>query len=399
MSKQTTIRLPKVTNVQEAIDMDSSLVYQPLPRPLFEDIKADKVEEAEFEGMVLDKHIIAEIKNYSLSTSGTPQIITYKEQVIKAVSALFRPIPLRDIWDNTVGVLGEPISQKPISQGIVCQFPSVHTRYGRGKQETEKEYELKPTVLFSYNFAERSFQLGFCVGIMTCANQLFFFCSEFKTKIVHNVYHMKNFKIGESIHQFKDSWKTVENLIEASKTRPVEDYKVPVMYWKSSNGTATHIKNMFEKHFERNEAGTVVKENYPKTLWDVAMNTTFVSTHQIDNFNVGFETSYRTGNFMCKNHNFRPHDFVLSLGYYMRSMDNSNDETWNDVRPYLKPLKGHVTDIIAENYQAPQIEASKEPTKTEIRSAKAIGKQMVGQNMRERLEQEEKEGRNLNDYI
>ena len=186
---------------------------------------------------------------------------------------------------------------------------------------------------------------------MSCTNQLFFFCGEFKTKIVHNVFHMnkQDFQIERSIRQFRNSWETVENLIETSKDKPIEDYDLPVMYWKSSGGTQGHVQKMFEQHFKRNESNDVIEYNPPKSLWDVCMNITQVSTHQIDSFNVGFDTSVRGGNFLCKNAQIKPHEYVLGLGYYMRAFQNTG--AWEGVN--LKPLQEKVIAIVKPREEAP----------------------------------------------
>lgn len=354
MSNQQTFAVKKCKTVQEAIDMDKSLQYVSLTPPVFERILEDKDESLDYEGLDLTKSILGQVREYKRRPEGVPQLITYKGKVIRAVSALFRPIPLEKVWNNTLSVLGNPISERAISQGIVTEFEPVHTHYDRSGQRKEAEYELKPTVVFAYNFAERSFQLGFCVGVMTCTNQLFFFCAEFRTRIVHNVFHMRkqDFKLEESIKQFKDNWTTVEKLIEGSKEKPVEEYDVPVMYWKASNGTQSHIKKMYETHLQKTPEGeplvvngkSVYKE--PQSLWDITMNTTNVST-RMDNFNVGFETSSRSGNFLCANHNLKPHDYVLGLGYYLKALHFSSND-WEGLK--LGALRDHVREIVKRKY-------------------------------------------------
>lgn len=325
-------KLPRPKSVAEAITMDSALDYTPLNAVLYNKVTQDtEIVEVEFEGMILRESILNQIRQYKQRSEGFPKIISYDGYPVRAVSSLFKKIPLEDIWREATGILGEPIVEQATSQAIVTQFSPVFSNYDRSGNPTQEHHELKPTILFSYNFAERSFQLGFVIGVFQCANQLFFFCSSMKTRIVHNVYQMANFNLKRSIKSFADNFQTVESMIEKSQTTAIANYDVPVMYWKSMAGTQRYLKKVFE-------------EPTPKTQWQAMMNVTKVSTHDTSNFNVGFDISTRCGQYLCKTGSLFPDDYVLSLGYYMRAMRRSEDDFWRNIK--LNPLKGKVRELV-----------------------------------------------------
>lgn len=415
-NQQYKIKLPKPKSIQDAIDMDSKLSYDAIPVELYRDIVADRIETVTFMGMHLDKRIIQQIKGYRMQTHGTrtPQIISYEGEPIKAVSSLFKEIPLGKIWNATERVLGQPKSEKMVSSGIVAQFEPVGTHYSRSGQRQEAEYDVTPTVVFGYNFAERSFGLGYCVGIMTCQNQLFFFCAEYRTKIVHNIFHMEKQgfsknqeqKVAETIERFKDNWQTVEKVIEDSKTKPVQPYDVPVLYWKAGGGYATYLRDMYDQHRVKDEEGHLKLDDngkvifkQPQSYWDICMNVTAVSSHQVGSFNQAFDMSSRSANFLCKKHHLNGYDYVLSLGSYMRAKAISSDDFWEEVN--LEDLKTHVRGLIpprpeiSEDAQHVQEILPPPPKQDEEQEPKPTKENRVNIPIRDATIQR----RNINDYF
>lgn len=368
--------LPKPTTIAEAINMDSKLSYHSISDELFQYvIKTDEKELlAKQETVFLsDKHpdysfkvdvsadILSQIKRYSERPEGNPKLILYQDQseciVIKAVSALFAQIPLAEVWKTAIKHLGEPISEKPTNQAIVAQFTPVYTKYKQGGAMVEKEYQIHPTIAFSYNFAERAFQLGFVVGVVQCANQIFCFFGD--SKIVHNIYKIEKqgFQIDGAISNLITNVTRLEEIIAEAQNTPLPAFAVPALYWKGSRQQARVIEKVYAEH-----ARLIVKKGTSElSLWDGIMNLTFVSTHETPNYNSSVDMSSVAGKLLIDLGKLEPDDYVRALGYYMfnkrktAAQATRENETPFFHRVKLASLMNHVADIlemlITDEYQ------------------------------------------------
>lgn len=338
-------QIPKPTSVAEAIELDSRLEYLQLPAELHNQVLKDtkmKTAKVQIEdySLTLDKEILEQLRRYKYRDGATPYIIVYTHQketvVVKAVSALFYPIPLTEVWDAVKAKFGDPIEEKATRQAIIAQFAPVTTKYKRDGQIAAEDYEVKPTIAFSYNFAERSFELGFVVGVFSCTNQIFTFFGG-DTRFVHNVHKIeaKGFTVESAINNLMEQLKTLEEVIEKAQETPLPLSAAPVLYWKGSRGQTSVLEKVYDEH-----AKLAVKKAGADqlTLWDGIMNLTYVSTHQIENYNSAVDMSMRAGSLLLQIGQLLPEDYVKALGFYLEHQRRTKDHYWKKELPLFQRL-------------------------------------------------------------
>jgi len=357
-------KLPRPTTVAEAIEMDSRLEYIPIPKGVQELIHSeDETVETSFEHdektYVLDEAVIKQVSRYTIRENENAQLIVYNDpddgthEVIRAVSALFRPIPLAEVWKKAVERLGEPIKEIQTSQAIIAQFEPVLTKYSKEGEVLDTDYEVFPTIAFSYNFAEKSFQLGFTVGVPFCANQIFTFFGD--SKIVHNVHKInaKDFTIEAALDTLMKNLTRLEELIEKAQTTALRLYEAPALYWKGVRSQTKPLELVYGQHYEM----IAKKGEGNLTLWDAIMNLTWVSTHDIENVNSSVEMSTVAGKTLIELGEVLPDEYVKSLGWYMEHKRRTTGQTWKDQpsifqRINLVPLMSHTIAVIEAAIQS-----------------------------------------------
>lgn len=367
MSK-TILKIPKPKNVKEAIELDSQLDYLNVPYDIHKEIHNDKnkeIQKLDLHGLYQSQEIIDQIRGYTPRIDETAKIIYYKDQPLRAVSGLFRRIPLAEVWEIATAKMGEPVEEFPTTQAIVCQFAAVSTKYQRDGSIAPEDYDLKPTIAFSYNFAERSFALGFVVGVFFCSNQMFLFF-EGGVKVVHSKHHLKKFNLKDSIENLVGSVKTVEQKITEAQTTPVEDYQAPVLYWKGTSARPSYLKPVWEQHNKHVTSGN------PATMWSAMNHITWVTSHRIPNKTTSFDMSSKAGNLLYSMGILYKDDYVRSLGFYMKAKREAagfgdKADNWLDTVK-LDPLKDQVSKIILESLNPPakpdeEVKTEKDPFK------------------------------------
>jgi hypothetical protein len=359
-------KLPRPTTVAEAIQMDSRLEYINIPKEVQEEI-VEKIDEVGLKSIgfeyndktyTLDETILKQVSRYTVRANEHAQIIVYNDEdgtheVIRAVSALFRPIPLKEVWAKAVERLGEPIKEIATSQAIIAQFNPVLTKYSQSGEVLDTDYEVFPTIAFSYNFAEKSFQLGFTVGVPFCANQIFTFFGD--SKIVHNVHKInaKDFTIESALDTLMANLKTLEEIIEKAQKTALPLYEAPVIYWKGCRTQTKPLELVYEQHF-----GMVSKKGQGNlTYWDAIMNLTWVSTHDIENVNSSVEMSTVAGKALIEMGELQPDDYVKATGFYMEHKRRTTGQTWKDQpsifqRINLVPLMSRAVAVLEAAIQA-----------------------------------------------
>lgn len=345
-------KIPKCKSVAEAINLDNSLEYVTIPKDfhkrIVEESKVNNDLTYNWEGYHLDESITAQIARYTPRIEGSPKLVIYNNRPVKAVSSLFQRIPLQDVWEAAVKKLGEPISEQATNQAIIAQFAAISTNYKRSGEYTPEDYEIRATIAFSYNFAERSFMLGFVAEAFFCTNQMFVFDPTISVKVVHNVYQMKDFNLTSSVDSLvTDRLKTLEAKIGEAQTTPIHSHDILPYYWKSSGSKGSYLAKVWDQH----------QKNQPQTIWDAAMNLTWVSTHQTQNYGSAVDMSAKTGQFLVKGMKLHDDDYVRALGWYMQKQRETarvkewSDRNWLDeINPLMKNLKVQVGKIIAEKF-------------------------------------------------
>ncbi len=349
-----TTKIPKCKTVAQAIDLDNALEYVTIPKEFHKKIVVEsKVNDNltyDWEGYHLDESITAQIARYTPRIDGSPKLVIYDNRPVKAVSSLFQRIPLQSVWEAATKQLGEPISEQATNQAIIAQFDPIRTKYTRSGEITAQDYEIRATIAFSYNFAERSFMLGFVAEAFFCTNQMFVFDPSISVKVVHNVYHMKGFDLKDSINSLVgDRLKTLESKIEEAQSTALQKFDVLPYYWKSSGSKGSYLAKVWDQH----------QKNFPQTIWDAAMNLTWVSTHQTQNYGSAVDMSSKAGKFLVQGMKLHPDDYVRALGWYMQKQRETarvkewSDRNWLDeIGSLMKPLKTKVGEVIAEKYLA-----------------------------------------------
>lgn len=354
------VSIPKPETILEAIEIDSRLEYRAIPEKLHTFILENDVEGKTFafefhhEGeeyvVKLDDNITKQIKRYQKRDEGAPRIILYVQPEsgrripIRAVSSLFVQIPLGEVWEKAVAKLlpdlkedespFDHIKESVINQAIIAQFPQISTKYKQdGTYDDYEAYEVYPTIVFSANLAERAFQLGFTIGVMTCTNQIFCFFGN--SRIVHNKYKIESadFSIEGAIDTLLDNLVTLEETIEKAKTTPLAEWFHPVLYWKACKGQARNLEKTFDEH-----AKLVVSKGQEKlTLWDGLQAITTVSTHEVANFNSSVELGTRAGQLLLTLGKFEDDDYINALGYYLLNKRKSlGQEAWKKETPFFQ---------------------------------------------------------------
>lgn len=323
----------KPSSIEEAIKIDNALEYVSVPPHIYEAIVTDSKEEVSLNGVPIVGKLRSQIAGYKPREEGCPKVIFYEDKPIRAVSALFRRIPLHELYNTAVEILGEPAQTYVTPQAIICRFNPLDDRVEG--LEDEGDFELSPVISMSLNFAERSLSLGFVVGVFFCANQLFWFGGQFKNRVVHNVHKMKDFNIKEYLEVFAANYEWAKDVLMASQRTTVTVSEMTVYYWKAGKGRIDHVVGM-------------LKRDHPITLWNVIMNISAVSTHEISNFNTAFGVSTEAGGLLeTKLADF---EYVAALAWYMEKHD---DLTMKGVYPpYLEQsmdvLKLRVRELIEE---------------------------------------------------
>lgn len=358
-------RLPRPETIEQAIEMDSRLEYWPVNKQVHANIKNDPgMQSHVFMDMLLDREILKQLRRYSISTGESPQIIVYRDDdgpvPIKAVSSLFYQIPLEKVWEKAVDRLGEPVEEKATNQAIIAHFEAQTTHYKENGMEVPEEYEIRPTVAFSFNFAERAFQLGFVIGVMTCENQIFTFFGD--SKVVHNRFKIEHrgFSIEGALDKLMNNLTKLDEIIAKAKETPLPLYATPAIYWKGAHGQQKTIEKVYEAH-----AKMVVKKGGSQeiTLWDAVMNLTYVSTHQTPNINSAVQLSTRAGATLINMGSLVNDDYVRALGYFMHGKRTTLGQTWQKEAPFfqrvpLDDLMYHVAEILTDELHE-RIEADK----------------------------------------
>jgi len=353
-------KLPRPKTVAEAIEMDSRLSYIPIPVEVQEQIASDPditnaTFEYDLEKYQLQEEIIQQIRRYKIRDHQNAQLIVYNDEAtinypVKAVSALFHPIPLTDVWKAAVDRLGEPIEERATNQAIIVQFAPVSTHYKKDGTITPEDYDIRPTIAFSYNFAERSFQLGFVVGVFFCTNQIFTFFGD--SRIVHNIHKINahEFTIEGAMDKLMENVTRLEELIEKAQTTPLPEYAIPVLYWRGARGQVRVLELIYEAHAKK----CVEKEGVGNlTLWDGIMNITYVSTHETPNYNSAVDMSTIAGQTMIEIGKLLPDDYVRGLGWYMQHKRRTEDQYWKQELPIFQrisliPLMNYVRQLLTE---------------------------------------------------
>ena len=351
-------KLPRPTTVAEAIEMDSRLEYIPIPKGVQQSIQSEnETVETSFEHnentYVLDEAVIKQVSRYTIRENENAQLIVYNDpedgthEVIRAVSALFRPIPLAEVWLKAVERLGEPIKEIQTSQAIIAQFEPVLTKYSQEGEVLDTDYEVFPTIAFSYNFAEKSFQLGFTVGVPFCANQIFTFFGD--SKIVHNVHKInaKDFTIEAALDTLMKNLTRLEELIEKAQTTALKLYEAPALYWKGVRSQTKPLELVYGEHYKM----IALKGEGNLTLWDAIMNLTWVSTHDIENVNSSVEMSTVAGKTLIELGEVLPDEYVRALGWYMEHTRRTTGQTWKEQPSIFQrinyvPLMSHTIAVI-----------------------------------------------------
>lgn len=377
-------KLSRPTTIKEAIEMDSRLGYVTLPVDLQKEIVEDKeMETVIYNGLTMTSDVLKQIRRYQLKEISNAQLIVYTDEdnektVVKAVSGVFQPIPLKDVWIKAVERLGEPIVEKATNQAIIAQFEPVMTKYKQDGTIADTDYEVKPTLTFSYNFAERAFQLGFVVGVFHCLNQIFTFFGD--SRIIHNRHKIahNDFSIEKAIDNLMLNLTRLEEIIKTAQCTPLPDFATPILYWKGARGQTKVLEQVYEQH-----AKLVAKKGKDElTLWDAIMNLTWVSTHQIGNYNSSVDMSMVAGKTLLDIGELLPEDYVKGLGWYMEHKRRTSGQTWKQEAPIfqridLVPLmnftravinkQARETEVIAIEKEK-QIEQAKEITTTEFQN-------------------------------
>lgn len=329
MSMQKTIRVPKVTTIAEAIRLDEELVYEVVPPHTHTRILADEtIGSVKLETNWIPEPIVQQLREYKPRSEGCPKVIFYRNEPVRAVSGLFKRIPLQDVWEETTKRLGEPIEEKPTNQAIIAQFEKQVTKYKRNGEIGKEDYEISPTVAFSFNFAERSFWLGYIIGVFYCTNQIFLFGAAGSGRVIHNLYHMKDFSLEKSLDTLLNGFRTVETMIADSQKEPLPDHAYPALYWKGMHGTVSYLDKVFE-------------QPKPETLWQGIMNLTYVSTHEVENFNVAFDKSRAAGMLLAGKGKLFTDDFVRALGFYLHLKRITPERAFLE-QLNLEPMKKYV---------------------------------------------------------
>lgn len=346
-------KLSKPTTVAEAIEMDSRLEYISIPVDLQQEIISIKdMDIVIYEGLTMNADVLKQIRRYQVKDVSNVQLIIYNDPdgsriVLKAVSGVFHPIPLQEVWEKAVERLGEPIEEKATNQAIIAQFSPVKTKYLQNGLIADTDYEVKPTIAFSFNFAERSFQLGFVIGVFHCTNQIFSFFGD--SRIIHNRHKIQaaDFTVESALNKLMDNLTRLEEIIEEAQKTPLPDYATPILYWKGSRGQTKVLEGVYAQH-----AKLVVKKGQENlTLWDAVMNLTWVSTHEVANYNSSVDMSMVAGQTLIKMGSLVPEDYIKGLGWYMEHKRRTTGQTWKDElsifqRVNLVPLMKHSRTVI-----------------------------------------------------
>lgn len=358
-------RLPRPETIEQAIEMDSRLEYWPVDEWIHKQVKNHpEVASHTFMDMILDREILKQLRRYAVKTGESPQIIVYRDDdgpvPVKAVSSLFYQIPLKKVWEKAVERLGAPVEEKATNQAIIAHFEPQTTHYAENGVEVPEEYEIRPTIAFSFNFAERAFQLGFVIGVMECANEIFTFFGD--SRVVHNKHKIQHhgFSIDGALDKLMENLTRLDEIIAKAKSTPLPMYATPALYWKGARGQQKTIEKVYVEH-----AKLVVKNGGADnlTLWDAVMNLTYVSTHQTPNINSAVQLSTRAGATLINMGSLQNDDYVRALGYFMHGKRTTLGQTWQKEAPFfqrvpLVDLMFHVGEILADELHE-RIEADK----------------------------------------
>lgn len=373
MSRTLEVLEKRPSSVKEAIELDSRLRYEKISaethKAIIDDplmtratiavaVEERKPSDSYSIQVTLEEDILEQLRGYKYREDNCPSIILYTEPnwedffpaytPIRAVSALFHPIPLSQVWEAVVKRFGEPVEEKATRQAIVALFKPVKTKYQEDGEIAPEDYEVCPCIAFSYNFAERSFEMGFVVGVFTCTNQIFaFFGGE--TRFIHNVYQVeaKGFTIETAIDNLMNRLTILEDAIEKAQNTKLTAYGAPVLYWKGTRGMTGVLKKVYEQH----DLLCQIKGGADKlSLWDGVMNLTQVSTHQVPNYNTTVELSMAAGTLLLKTGHLRPYDFVKALGYYLEKKEKATFQQRQDSSVFkrinLLPLMDHTSLLL-----------------------------------------------------
>lgn len=349
MSRTLQVLEKKPSSVEEAIELDKRLLYHKISAEIHKEIiddplltKANIVVHGV--SVTLEENILEQLREYKYREDNSPSIILYTDPEwialsylpIRAVSALFHPIPLSQVWEAVVKKFGEPVEEKATRQAIVALFKPVKTKYKVNGDVAPEDYEVRPCIAFSYNFAERSFEMGFVVGVFNCMNQIFaFFGGE--TRFIHNVYQVeaKGFTIETAIENLMNQLTTLEDAIEKAQNTPLTGFGAPVLYWKGTRAKTRVLTKVYEQH----DLLCQIKGGSDKlTLWDGVMNLTQVSTHQIPNYNTAVDLSMAAGSLLLKTGHLRPYDFVKALGYYLEKKEKTKFQQRTQETPIFQRI-------------------------------------------------------------
>lgn len=329
------MKTPKIKTVEEAIKLDNELEYMELDKEAYDSIHTRGT--AEDMNWFTDDHervisipekVVDRILKLKVRDEGYPRLIVYDNKALQAVSAIFKRIPLEDVWKEATEVLGQPIKQIPISGAIICQFNMIFDTTDIGGEEAagKHDYKLYPVIRFSYNFKHKSFAFGHMAEIMFCSNQMY--KVDISRRIVHNVYMMKEFTIKKTVKEFAEDYKALcGSMGKAMKVYITMEDEL-LYYWLAARGANANIARMLEHP----AAGSV---------WEAIMNITNVASHTKGmSRNTAYEISKIGGDLLEYSPTLA--DYTGALSHYLK---HENDDFYKD-RAVVQSLEVKVLEIL-----------------------------------------------------